>query len=115
MALGNSSEASGACAVLPRCPGNACADAKVSFAQHFAGFDPEGFSIWFCDYKYPEENTVNYIVMNKARACLHLLACTKVSAAAVWRIICVCNAFWHASQAGECDHPGAGGRVPAAH
>ena len=40
-------------------------------AQHFAGFDPEGFSIWFCDYKYPEENTVNYIVMNKARACRH--------------------------------------------
>jgi elongation factor 1-gamma len=36
--------------------------------QHFEGFDPEGFSIWFCEYKYPEENTVNYIVMNKARA-----------------------------------------------
>lgn len=35
-------------------------------AQHFEGFDPEGFSIWFCDYKYPEENTVNFIVMNKA-------------------------------------------------
>lgn len=33
--------------------------------QHFEGFDPEGFSLWFCDYKYPEENTVNYIVMNK--------------------------------------------------
>ncbi|KAK9834888.1 hypothetical protein WJX81_006700 [Elliptochloris bilobata] len=33
--------------------------------EHFAGYDPEGFSIWFCDYKYPEENTVNYIVMNK--------------------------------------------------
>ena len=34
-------------------------------AQHFEGFDPEGYSIWFCEYKYPEENTVNYIVMNK--------------------------------------------------
>ena len=33
--------------------------------QHFEGFDPEGFSIWFLDYKYPEENTVNFIVMNK--------------------------------------------------
>ena len=37
----------------------------VPAAQHFEGFDPEGFSLWFCDYKYPEENTVNYIVMNK--------------------------------------------------
>ena len=51
-----------------------------SFVQHFAGFDPEGFSIWFCDYKYPEENTVNYIVMNKARPRLHsLVACGKFS------------------------------------
>lgn len=33
--------------------------------QHFEGFDPEGYSIWFCEYKYPEENTVNFIVMNK--------------------------------------------------
>ena len=31
----------------------------------FPGFDPAGFSLWFCDYKYPEENTVNYVVMNK--------------------------------------------------
>lgn len=37
----------------------------ITAAQHFEGFDPEGFSLWFCDYKYPEENTVNYIVMNK--------------------------------------------------
>ena len=42
--------------------------------QHFEGFDPEGFSLWFCDYKYPEENTVNYIVMNKvAQAALQTL------------------------------------------
>ena len=33
--------------------------------QHFEGFDPEGYSIYFVDYKYPEENTVNFIVMNK--------------------------------------------------
>lgn len=33
--------------------------------QHFEGYDPEGFSIWLCEYKYPEENTVNYITMNK--------------------------------------------------
>lgn len=33
--------------------------------ERFPGFDPEGFSIWFCDYKYPDENTVNFVVMNK--------------------------------------------------
>lgn len=33
--------------------------------EHFEGYDPEGFSMWFSDYKYPEENTVNFIVMNK--------------------------------------------------
>ncbi|KAK9836681.1 hypothetical protein WJX74_005908 [Apatococcus lobatus] len=33
--------------------------------EHFAGFDPEGFSIWWCDYKYDDENTINYQVMNK--------------------------------------------------
>jgi len=31
----------------------------------FPGFDPAGFSLWTCEYKYPEENTVNYVVMNK--------------------------------------------------
>merc|ERR1712176_970389 len=31
----------------------------------FSGFDPEGYSLWFCDYKYNEENTVNFMVMNK--------------------------------------------------
>ena len=36
-------------------------------AQHFVGYDPEGYSIWFCDYKYPDENTVNYVVMNKVQ------------------------------------------------
>ena len=33
--------------------------------QHFAGYDPEGFSVWWSDYKYDDENTVNYQVMNK--------------------------------------------------
>ena len=34
--------------------------------------------MWFCDYKYNEENTVNFIVMNKARpaAQRHACACT---------------------------------------
>ncbi|KAL3147918.1 hypothetical protein ABBQ32_002628 [Trebouxia sp. C0010 RCD-2024] len=33
--------------------------------EHFEGYDPEGFSMWMCDYKYNDENTVNYVVMNK--------------------------------------------------
>lgn len=37
-------------------------------AQHFVGYDPEGYSFWFCDYKYTDENTVNFVVMNKVRA-----------------------------------------------
>lgn len=33
--------------------------------QHFVGYDPEGYSMWACDFKYNEENTVNFVVMNK--------------------------------------------------
>jgi len=36
-------------------------------AQHFVGYDPEGYTMYFCDYKYTDENTVNYVVMNKVR------------------------------------------------
>ena len=38
------------------------------YVQHFEGYDPEGFSMWMCDYKYNDENTVNYVVMNKVRS-----------------------------------------------
>eukprot|EP01024_Parvocaulis_polyphysoides_P017362 TRINITY_DN1767_c0_g2_i1.p1 TRINITY_DN1767_c0_g2~~TRINITY_DN1767_c0_g2_i1.p1 ORF type:complete len:445 (-),score=82.69 TRINITY_DN1767_c0_g2_i1:181-1371(-) len=31
----------------------------------FTGFDPVGYSFWFCHYKYNDENTVNFMVMNK--------------------------------------------------
>lgn len=31
----------------------------------FPGYDPEGYSFWFCEYKFSEENTVNFMVMNK--------------------------------------------------
>lgn len=33
--------------------------------EQFSGFDPEGYSLWFCDYMYNDENTVNFMVMNK--------------------------------------------------
>ena len=35
--------------------------------QVFPGFDKEGYSWWFANYKYDDENTVNFIVMNKVR------------------------------------------------
>ena len=28
-------------------------------------YDPEGYSLWFCDYKFNEENTVTFVTMNK--------------------------------------------------
>lgn len=28
-------------------------------------FDPEGYTLWFCDYKYNDENMVPFVTMNK--------------------------------------------------
>lgn len=28
-------------------------------------YDPEGYSLWFCDYKYNDENMVSFVTMNK--------------------------------------------------
>ncbi|KAI3755157.1 hypothetical protein L1987_54952 [Smallanthus sonchifolius] len=28
-------------------------------------FDPEGYSLWFCNYKYNDENTISFVTMNK--------------------------------------------------
>lgn len=28
-------------------------------------YDPEGYSLWFCEYKYNEENTVSFVTLNK--------------------------------------------------
>lgn len=42
-------------------------DVRDGWAQHFEGYDPDGYSIWLCEYKYPDENTVNYITMNKVK------------------------------------------------
>ena len=40
-----------------------------SFLLPLAGFwdmfDPEGYSLWFCDYKYNDENTVSFVTLNK--------------------------------------------------
>ncbi|XP_068647950.1 elongation factor 1-gamma-like isoform X2 [Aristolochia californica] len=28
-------------------------------------YDPEGYSLWFCDYKYNDENSVSFVTLNK--------------------------------------------------
>ena len=28
-------------------------------------YDPEGYSLWFYDYKYNDENTVCFVMLNK--------------------------------------------------
>eukprot|EP00252_Welwitschia_mirabilis_P026350 TRINITY_DN863_c0_g1_i1.p1 TRINITY_DN863_c0_g1~~TRINITY_DN863_c0_g1_i1.p1 ORF type:complete len:423 (+),score=63.65 TRINITY_DN863_c0_g1_i1:201-1469(+) len=28
-------------------------------------YDPEGYSLWFCEYKYNDENTVSFVTLNK--------------------------------------------------
>ncbi|KAL3845679.1 hypothetical protein ACJIZ3_003082 [Penstemon smallii] len=28
-------------------------------------YDPEGYSLWFCDYKYQDENMVSFVTLNK--------------------------------------------------
>ncbi|KAL6561958.1 hypothetical protein OROGR_002965 [Orobanche gracilis] len=43
---------------------------RLSFALYLPPlfwemYDPEGYSLWFCNYKYNEENTVSFVTMNK--------------------------------------------------
>ncbi|KAJ7521310.1 hypothetical protein O6H91_19G047500 [Diphasiastrum complanatum] len=38
---------------------------KVAIKGFWEMYDPEGYSLWFCDYKYDDENTVPFVTMNK--------------------------------------------------
>ncbi|XP_024024550.1 elongation factor 1-gamma [Morus notabilis] len=38
---------------------------EVAIKGFWDMYDPEGYSLWFCDYKYNEENTVSYVTLNK--------------------------------------------------
>ncbi|KAK4757494.1 hypothetical protein SAY87_018795 [Trapa incisa] len=38
---------------------------EVAIKGFWNMYDPEGYSLWFCDYKYNEENTVTFVTMNK--------------------------------------------------
>ncbi|KAK4570823.1 hypothetical protein RGQ29_029615, partial [Quercus rubra] len=38
---------------------------EVAIKGFWYMFDPEGYSLWFCDYKYNDENTVSFVTLNK--------------------------------------------------
>ncbi|KAJ3702739.1 hypothetical protein LUZ61_006444 [Rhynchospora tenuis] len=38
---------------------------EVAIKGFWDMYDPEGYSLWFCEYKYNEENTVSFVTMNK--------------------------------------------------
>ncbi|GJZ32782.1 elongation factor 1-gamma-like protein [Tanacetum coccineum] len=46
-----------------------CEFVVMGYALFLTGFwdmfDPEGYSLWFCTYKYNDENTVSFVTMNK--------------------------------------------------
>ncbi|KVI03051.1 elongation factor 1-gamma 2-like [Cynara cardunculus var. scolymus] len=38
---------------------------EVAIKGFWDMFDPEGYSLWFCNYKYNDENMVSFVTMNK--------------------------------------------------
>ncbi|RZC54016.1 hypothetical protein C5167_012864 [Papaver somniferum] len=38
---------------------------EVAIKGFWEMYDPEGYSLWFCDYKYNDENTVSFVTLNK--------------------------------------------------
>ncbi|KAJ7949719.1 elongation factor 1-gamma-like [Quillaja saponaria] len=38
---------------------------EVAIKGFWDMYDPEGYSLWFCDYKYNTENTVSFVTLNK--------------------------------------------------
>ncbi|CAL1355858.1 unnamed protein product [Linum trigynum] len=38
---------------------------EVAIKGFWDMYDPQGYSLWFCDYKYNDENTVSFVTLNK--------------------------------------------------
>ncbi|CAA7022778.1 unnamed protein product [Microthlaspi erraticum] len=38
---------------------------EVAVGGFWEMYDPEGYSLWFCDYKYNDENMVSFVTLNK--------------------------------------------------
>ncbi|KAK7376390.1 hypothetical protein VNO78_34674 [Psophocarpus tetragonolobus] len=43
---------------------------EVAIKGFWDMYDPEGYSLWFCDYKYNDENTVSFVTLNKVNGFL---------------------------------------------
>uniref|UniRef100_A0A0D6QV55 Uncharacterized protein n=1 Tax=Araucaria cunninghamii TaxID=56994 RepID=A0A0D6QV55_ARACU len=38
---------------------------EIAIKGFWDKYDPEGYSLWFCEYKYNDENTVSFVTLNK--------------------------------------------------
>ncbi|KAG1347423.1 putative Elongation factor 1-gamma 2 [Cocos nucifera] len=46
---------------------------EVAIKGFWDMYDPEGYSLWFCEYKYNDENTVSFVTLNKVSGFLQRL------------------------------------------
>uniref|UniRef100_A0A5B6Z3E7 Putative elongation factor 1-gamma n=1 Tax=Davidia involucrata TaxID=16924 RepID=A0A5B6Z3E7_DAVIN len=50
---------------------------EVAIKGFWDMFDPEGYSLWFCDYKYNDENSVSFVTLNKVSGFLQRMDLTR--------------------------------------
>ncbi|CAL9042778.1 unnamed protein product [Musa banksii] len=50
---------------------------EVAIKGFWDMYDPEGYSLWFCDYKYNDENTVSFVTLNKVSGFLQRMDLTR--------------------------------------
>jgi elongation factor 1-gamma len=50
---------------------------EVAIKGFWDMYDPEGYSLWFCEYKYNEENIVSYVTLNKVGGFLQRMDLTR--------------------------------------
>ncbi|KAF3783812.1 Elongation factor 1-gamma [Nymphaea thermarum] len=50
---------------------------EVAIKGFWDMYDPEGYSLWFCDYKYNDENTVSFVTLNKVTGFLQRMDLTR--------------------------------------
>uniref|UniRef100_A0A5B6Z410 Putative elongation factor 1-gamma-like n=1 Tax=Davidia involucrata TaxID=16924 RepID=A0A5B6Z410_DAVIN len=50
---------------------------EVAIKGFWDMYDPEGYSLWFCDYKYNDENNVSFVTLNKVSGFLQRMDLTR--------------------------------------
>uniref|UniRef100_A0A5B7B9M6 Putative Elongation factor 1-gamma n=1 Tax=Davidia involucrata TaxID=16924 RepID=A0A5B7B9M6_DAVIN len=50
---------------------------EVAIKGFWDMYDPEGYSLWFCDYKYNDENSVSFVTLNKVSGFLQRMDLTR--------------------------------------